>query len=380
MGLYFKKPYLYIPKTCTTYCFRLPSGLDPKRHQVNTWSTDEKEAARIRDDIVKQTMARRDGQIYEEAYLDKAVEAYLNAKGGLNRKTHKRYSAVVHDFMGYVVSELKHMPTMAEVKRPVIDKYLGSLLTKGRCTNTVNDIRNILTNLFIYAVDNNWVQINPVHKIKKLPEPERHFEPLTMDEVRQILEHLKNERNNHRRLECYYEVMAVIYYAGLRISEVTHLLRSDVDLNTHTLLIHNKTIGGTQYVTKTKRNWRAPINAELEIILKEWLEKTKDNGTELLFPNSKNKPIKNDHIGKEVKKVMRILKFSEKKMKKPLHGGRHAFCSHALASGVPEMIVQNALGHKSNVMTRHYAHMSPQYVREQFDKLKYIYDEKKGAE
>lgn len=379
MDYYFKKPDLYMPKTCKTYCFRMPKYVDPRRGQVNTWATAEKEAEKVRDDMIRQALARKNNDVYEEAYLDKVIEAYLSAKTTVNKKTYKRYSSVVRDFMGFVTRELMHIPTMTEIKRPLIEKYLATLMRRGLCNNTVNDMRNILVNLYVYAVDNNWVQVSPLRKIKKLPEPEPHFEPLTMEEVRKILEHLKNERNNHRRLECYYEIMAVIYYAGLRISEVTHLLKTDIDFNDHVINVHNKTINGEAYVTKTKRNWRAPINAELETILKEWIEKTRGNRSVLLFPNSKNKIIKNDHIGKEVKKVMRKLEIAEEKVCKPLHGGRHAFCSHALASGVPEMIVQSALGHRSNIMTRHYAHLSPEYVRDQFNKLNYGHDQKDGV-
>ena len=372
-------PRLYKPKTCSTYCFRMPKAVDERRPQVNTWYGDKKEAERAMRQIIEQEFCRKDGHIYEEAYLDKAIEAYLNFKKSLSSSSFKKYKNVVGEFMVFAVRELNHMPRMNEIKRPVVEKYIASLIDRGQRPKTCNEKRNILTNFFIYAVDNNWIPLNPIHKIPKIPDAEQHYVPLTMDEVKKVLNRLKNEKNMHRRNKCYYEVMAIIFYAGLRISEVTHLLKSDIDFRTHVIHIRSKEINGRQYITKTKRNWRAPINKELEAIIKGWMRKTKDSSSPLLFPNTKGKPMKNDFIAQEVKRVMRKLRFPEEKVKKPLHGGRHAFISHAIESGVPESVVQSAVGHRSNVMTKHYTHLAPDFIKDQFDKLSYGQNRKKGV-
>ena len=327
-------------------------------------------------EIIDQTYAQSNDKVYEEAYLDKAVEAYLIAKKGLSKKAFVKYRSVVVDFMSFVVRELACMPKLDAIKRNVVEKYLAKLIDKGQSPKTYNDKRNILTNLFIYGVDSGWIKANPVHKIHALSEPDQHYVPLSREDIEKVLAHLKKVNDKWQNNNCYYEIMAIIYYAGLRISEVTHLLREDIDFKTHTIHIRNKTINGKQYNTKTRRNWRAPMNDTLETILKASLKKTKENESELLFPNSKGNPIKNDMIALKIKKVMRKLGFPEEKMKKPLHGGRHAFASYALECGIPEQVVQKALGHKSNIMTKHYTYLSPQHMKEQFDKLSYEHDEK----
>lgn len=118
------------------------------------------------------------------------------------------------------------------------------------------------------------------------------------------------------------------------------------------------------------------MNSVLESILRDWFKKTGESESELLFPNSKGNPIKNDMVAVKVKNVMRDLGFPAEKLKKPLHGGRHAFASYAMESGVPEQVVQKALGHKSNIMTKHYTYLSPEHMKEQFDKLSYETEEK----
>ena len=377
MKYYGKQPKLYKPKTCKTYCFRMPITVDSRRPQVNTWKANEKEARKAMKEIIDQTYAQMFDQVYEEAYLDKAVEAYLTAKKGLSKKAFSKYRTVVLDFMAFAVRELACMPKLDAVKRHLVEKYLAQLIDKGQSPKTYNDKRNILTNFFIYGVDSGWIKNNPVHKIPHLSEPEQHYVPLSREDIEKVLTQLKKVNDKWHCNNCYYEIMAIIYYAGLRISEVTHLLRDDIDFNTHTIHIRNKTIKGKEYKTKTRRNWRAPMNDSLEIILKEWLKKTKDRKAQLLFPNSRGNPIKNDMVALRIKNVMRKLEFPKEKMKKPLHGGRHAFASYAMESGVPEQVVQKALGHKSNIMTKQYTYLSPEHMKEQFDKLSYEKEDKK---
>jgi len=366
-----KEPGLYKPKTCNTYCFRMPVSIDPSRRQVNTWKANERDARRAMKDIIDQANARAHDQIYEDAYLDRAIETYLTAKRGLSRKSFVKYRAVILDFMAFSVRETASMPKLDAVRKSLIEKYLTDLLGKGQSAKTYNDKRNILTNFFIYGVDSGWIKDNPVHNIPHLSEPDPHYVPPTREDIERILRSLRESKDRREKNRCYYEIMSVIYYSGLRISEVTHLLRDDIDFRTHTIHVRNKVIDGRQYNTKTRRNWRAPMNENLESILREWIRKTRGEESSLLFPNSKGRPIKNDLVAVKVKNVMDDLGFPAEKMKKPLHGGRHAFASYAMESGVPEQVVQKALGHKSNIMTKHYTYLSPEHMKEQFDKLSY---------
>lgn len=376
MKYYGKEPKLYKPKTCKTYCFRMPVSVDARRQQVNTWKVNEREARKAMKEIIEQTYTHANDQVYEDAYLDKAVETYLTAKRGLSRKSFVKYRTVILDFMAFTVREMASMPRLDDIRKNLIEKYLTDLLDAGQSAKTYNDKRNILTNFFIYAVDSGWIKANPVHNIPHLSEPDSHYVPPTREDVDRILKSLRESRDRREKNRCYYEIMSVIYYAGLRISEVTHLFRDDIDFRTHTIHVRNKMIGERQYNTKTRRNWRAPMNSTLESILRDWLGRTRGRRSELLFPNSKSNPIKNDMVAMKVKKVMSDLGFPPEKLKKPLHGGRHAFASYAMESGVPEQVVQKALGHKSNIMTKHYTYLSPEHMKEQFDKLSYESGEK----
>ena len=54
-----------------------------------------------------------------------------------------------------------------------------------------------------------------------------------------------------------------------------------------------------------------------------------------------------------------------------LHQLRHAFCSHALMSGIDARTVQKWMGHKDLKTTLRYAHVSPDHEKAAIQKLSY---------
>ncbi|MFA5350209.1 MAG: site-specific integrase [Candidatus Omnitrophota bacterium] len=351
----------------------MPAWTKPTKRHFNTRQANKKDAERVRDEFLAQRLAQANNETYTEAYLDKVIEVYLTAKGYLAKRSLTAYKATVLEFKDFAVLKLGKMPKIQEIDKPLCEAFLQSLLDKGLNPHTRNDRRNILTNLFIYAVDNSWLLKNPVEKIKKIPEPDSAYpKPLDEEEVKKILNELKEMKDDKAyQIKCFYEIMALVYYAGLRISEVTHLLKSDLEFSSYRINLRNKTIGKEIYRTKTGRNWNAPIVSELEPILRKWMDKVKDNPSSLLFPNSNGAPIKIDHIYNVIKRVMLKVGFPPDKIARPLHRGRHTFTSITRQKGIEEPLVQQALGHKTNIMTRHYTHLSPEHIRNKFNKLSY---------
>jgi|GEM_PF-5464346 len=392
----FNQVKLYLPQGGKTYCFKVPSWAHPKKRHFNTRQSAKKEAENIRDDYLTQCQVRGNNQVYQDAFLDQVIDAYLTSKGHLAKTTHKKYTQTLNEFKDFVVSRLARMPKIQEIEKRLIEIHLQALLDRGLLPQTRNGKRDTISSLFIYAVDSNWLDRNPVEKIKGIEELEpKSPDPLSLGEVKVILDYLKNlglsVSGKKNRCQCYYQIMAVVYYAGLRITEVTHLLKTDIIFEEHRIRVENKILpkeySGERdkegrsveknYRTKTKRKWYPPIVPELEVILKEWMVMVKDNPAPLLFPNLNDRPVDYDDIYKTVKKAMIRLGFPPEKISSPLHKGRHTFASITVPlAGEP--LVQKALGHKSNIMTRKYTHLSPDYVYSQFKELSYGQD-KKGS-
>lgn len=149
--------------------------------------------------------------------LDNCITIYLGSKKYLAKKSYSAYRYTINEFKDFVFDNLHKILEISDVDRILCEDFLQNLLEKKLNPHTVNDRRGILCNFFNYCVDNEWITKNPVIKIKKIIEPDNISpNPLTIEQVDILLASLKCSR--------YYEIMAIVYYAGLRISEVTHLL------------------------------------------------------------------------------------------------------------------------------------------------------------
>ena len=380
----FNQVKLYKPPGVHTYCFKVPLWAKPTKRHFNTRQSIKEEAERVRDEYLTQCQVRGSNQIFTEAYLDMTIDAFLTAKAGNAKKTRIKYKSALLEFKEFVVSRSGKMPRMQDIEKPLVEAFLQDVLNKPSNPHTVNDKRDIVASLFNYAVDNDWLVKSVVKKIKKLPEPESNSpDPLNQDEVIRVLDGCKKmDEEGQESVDCFYEIMATIFYAGLRASEVTHLFPTDLDFKQGRILLRNKKIdyGDSDeiYRTKTKLHWFPPINDTLEAILKGWLKRREESKSPLLFPYIDGGPISVDYLFKKMKVIMERANFAPDRIARPLHRGRHTFASEATIAGVEEKYIQAALGHKTNAMTRKYVHLSPRFIADKFNKVSYGQNTKDG--
>jgi len=380
----FNQVKLYKPPGVHTYCFKVPLWAKPTKRHFNTRQSIKEEAERVRDEYLTQCQVRGSNQIFTEAYLDMTIDAFLTAKAGNAKKTRIKYKSALLEFKEFVVSRSGKMPRMQDIEKPLVEAFLQDVLNKPSNPHTVNDKRDIVASLFNYAVDNDWLVKSVVKKIKKLSEPESNSpDPLNQDEVIRVLDGCKRmDEDGKESVDCFYEIMAIIFYAGLRASEVTHLFPTDLDFNQGRILLRNKKIdyGDSDeiYRTKTKLHWFPPINDTLEAILKGWLKRREESKSPLLFPYIDGGPISVDYLFKKMKVIMERANFAPDRIARPLHRGRHTFASEATIAGVEEKYIQAALGHKTNAMTRKYVHLSPRFIADKFNKVSYGQNTKDG--
>lgn len=121
--------------------------------------------------------------------------------------------------------------------------------------STRNKARRILHRLMSFAVRHGWADDNPVAHIEPLPVKERRICPLSLRQVRRLLETLCKPEHRY----CAPAV-GLMLWAGIRPSEVERLCWGDVDLEKNVVYIapeHAKT-GGARQVS-------------IQPVLKEWL-------------------------------------------------------------------------------------------------------------
>ena len=151
-------------------------------------------------------------------------------------------------------------------------------------------------------------------------------------------------------------ILALLYSAGLRVSELVSLHTDDVDLGERTIRIRGK--GEKDRIVLFDENTK--------LLLEEYLEKRTDN-SDALFVNRFGNHLTPRYI------QMMIKKYAEsagiKKRVTP-HILRHSFATHLLKNGVDIRAIQQLLGHSNLSTTQIYTSVDMQTLKNVYDRAK----------
>lgn len=148
---------------------------------------------------------------------------------------------------------------------------LEGLLERGYSPTTVNKVRGAGKHVVEHAqAAKRWSSPNPFALCRRLREPQRQYELLTLGELARVQEHLTPPRRREMR---------VCLHHGLRPGELFALQRDDLDLEAGTLRIHRSHGRDT---TKTGTERTVPVHPACAGDL---LEALLASSSELLFPD-----------------------------------------------------------------------------------------------
>lgn len=231
----------------------------------------------------------------------------------------------------------------------------GKLITK----NTLRHYYNLINVMFNYAVEEQYLLINPNKQIKKPKDDDKIDEKVkcySEDEVKKIYSELENDCLRNQAL------IVLAIDSGCRLGEQLCLSWKDVDLENRTIsitksmaVISNKD-RNPQYIekppkTKTSKR-KIVITSKTAGILKKYKEEqqqTIDNWNDKckLFLSANGKPMYPTTLGK-------ILKKTAQKCDVPIlnwHSLRHTCASLLIALNVHPKVIQDRLGHSSLSVT-----------------------------
>jgi len=151
-------------------------------------------------------------------------------------------------------------------------------------------------------------------------------------------------------------LLAVMYGAGLRVSEVVGLNLDDVDVHQFELRVFGK----------GRKERIVPLPEGAAQYLQSWLnERLAANEEQAVFLNNRNTRL-------SVRSVQRMLKDRALQTGVDVsvtpHRLRHSFATHLLAGGVDLRAIQELLGHASLATTERYTHLDIAKLTEVYDK------------
>lgn len=251
------------------------------------------------------------------------------SKRNLKDSTVDAYCVTIHHFM-----ESIGKTTLDDLTIHDVDVFLSEKRLVGIAPQTYNHyllaIRFLYKRLLkIYLDEDDFPRMkNDIH----LPIV------LSKDEIDVILNATTNLKHK--------TILATMYSAGLRVSEVTHLHYCDISRTSKSIHVRDTKSRNERYTLLADRT--------LDLLTKYWFEYGKP--MDILFPS--------EHTGSYIRtdSLNQLIKTSAKKAgitkKVSSHCFRHSFASHLLESGCDIKYIQSLLGHRDPKSTEVYLHVS----------------------
>lgn len=239
-----------------------------------------------------------------------------------------------------------------EITRAEIEKFVKAL-SKGEVTGgnaaetTISRYISSLKVFFDYLQLIGFVREDPTERIKhpRLRKKIPNF--LTTDEVKAMIDSFDEER------KLKYKVMlSILYFCGLRVSELCNLRVEDVSFYPP----YVKVLMG-----KGNKDRLVPISENIVSLLKNYVAKY---NPKIYFIENKGKPLHPSTVFRTVKRAAK--KAGITKTIHP-HTLRHSFATHLIMNNVNVKVIQELLGHSNLSTTSIYLHVAD---REKFDAVK----------
>jgi len=249
------------------------------------------------------------------------LESELRLRGSSNEtiKTYKFYNKKFIEFINKKPIDVEEI----DIKR-----YLSNLLANGASNSTIALVKSALS--FYYSeILKKDIEIKTPKIAKKVPVV------LTKDEVREMLNFIKNEK--HKLL------VSLLYSTGMRLSECVNLKVKDLELNEGIIWIRKG---------KGAKDRMVVISRKLADNLNRYVQNKKPN--DFVF-EGRNGKLSKRNVQKIVSSVAKKVGISKRVSP---HTLRHTFATHLLESGVDIRKIQVLLGHSNLSTTQIYTSVS----------------------
>jgi len=291
--------------------------------------------------------------------LIEKFKLYLIHKN-VSYNTLRAYEFDLNEFYLFLKNFYKNDFKIQKIDHLVLRKFIIFLQTnftnkKQKTKSTIARKIYVLKSFFKFLYKSNFIKTNVSSLISspKIDKPLPKF--LTLQEMKQLLD------------ETYYDtkfgirdkaIIEFLYSTGLRISELVSLNIDSIDFYNNFVYV----------IGKGNKERIVPIGEiALETLYKylDLRKKIVSEDEKSLFVNYKGERITDRAIRKILDKW--VNKASIKKHISP-HVLRHTFATHLLNAGCDLRTVQEMLGHRNLSTTQIYTHLTPQKLKEVYQK------------
>lgn len=281
---------------------------------------------------------------------------YLSLEKKCSPHTLKAYQANIEAFEVFI-TEQGSLEMIEEVSYGEIRAWIVSLIQSGNTPRTVNRKLSALRSYYKFLLRIGSIPVSPLKEHKALKTDTKVALPFSQEEIQLLLaaDFFPEEYTG----VLQRTVIQLLYYTGIRRSELIDLKVQDVDLSE----------GLMKVLGKRNKERLLPLLPEIKTQLMQLLEQQKQHQisreSEHFFVNSRGKKLSEAFVYETVKTY--LSKVSTKNKRSP-HVLRHSFATHLLDQGADLNAIKDLLGHSSIAATQHYTHSSMKKIQDIYKK------------
>jgi integrase len=266
------------------------------------------------------------------------------------------YRKAVGFTLHHLTKELGYMRVM-DVGRLHLSRLRDEKIAAGLSKATVKLVLAYTSRMWNWARAEGLIDVqNPVAFVDKpsLVGQSMDFNFLSLEEADRLLSWSREKQPTE------HPAYATALYTGMRMGELWGLRWVDCDLERGLLTVRRS----YRAVPKSGKPRAIPIHPTLLPILSQWKKACPSSDEALVFPSPHKCMRQKDHdygfkaalVGAKCHAI-------------GFHGLRHTFASHFMMTGGNILTLQKLLGHSSVAVTMKYAHLAPDFMRDEIGRL-----------
>lgn len=286
------------------------------------------------------------------------ADAFLRDYSSPRLKDVDKYRRDVRSILRNLTEPLGYMRVI-DVGRTHLSRLRDEKLAAGLSKATVKLILAYTSRMWNWARTEGLIDVqNPVALVEKpsVAGQAMDFNFLAADEADHLLAWARENQPTE------YPAYATALYTGLRMGELWGLRWADCDLDRGLLTVRRS----YRLAPKSGKPRAVPINPALLPILRQWRNDCPASDEALVFPTARGYMRQKDRdygfkaalVGASCHAI-------------GFHGLRHTFASHFMMAGGNILTLQKLLGHCSVAVTMKYAHLAPDFMRDEIARLSF---------
>jgi len=284
----------------------------------------------------------------------RGFQSYLQLEKGLSKHTIDAYSRDLR----LLDKHLSADKTIQEISKNDIQDFLLAINELELAATTQARIISGLKAFFNYLELEKEITINPTELIQT-PKTKRQLpDVLTIEEIDLLFASVDLSKSEGHRNRA---ILETLYSSGLRVSELTELLISNLYLDIGYIKVHGK--GNKERLVPIGDSATKHICIYLEQVRK--LQRIKKGFEDHVFLNRRGASLTRVMIFYIIKEVTALARI-EKNIHP--HTLRHSFATHMVEGGADLRAVQEMLGHESITTTEIYTHLDTSFLRATLEK------------